>query len=151
MSYFCVCLSAEGAENVLQRWLFPIRGWGSLNMTSIGKFVYMAHQFILLRVKPFGLRFDTVGWCFEHYMSQLQVDLLAEGAKNVSLSWLSQLQGSGSLTMTSIGKFVDMAPHFILLWLNHFGLRVNSEGCWFEHSMSQFRVCLSAEGAENVF
>ena len=60
----------------------------------------------------------------------------AEGAKNVSWPWLSPLRGWGSLTMTSTGKFVYKAHHFILLWLNPFGLRVDREGWWFEHSMS---------------
>ena len=36
--------------------------------------------------------------------------------------------------MTSTGKFVYMAHHFILLWLNPFGLRADREGRWFEHS-----------------
>ena len=43
-----------------------------------------------------------------------------------------------------------MAHHFVLLWLNSFGLRVAGEGWWFEHSMSWLQVCLSAEGAKNV-
>ena len=38
--------------------------------------------------------------------------------------------------MTSSGKFVYMARHFILLRLNPFGLSVGREGWWFEHSMS---------------
>ena len=46
--------------------------------------------------------------------------------------------------------FVYMAHHFILLRLNSFGLRIDREGWWFEHSMSELRVCLSAEGAKNV-
>ena len=46
--------------------------------------------------------------------------------------------------------FVYMAHHFILLQLNSFGLRVDREGWWFEDSMSELRVCLSAEGAKNV-
>ena len=41
MSQLRVCLSAEGAKNVSQPWLSPLRGWGSLNMTSTGKFVYI--------------------------------------------------------------------------------------------------------------
>ena len=32
---------AEGAENVSWPWLSPLRGWGSLTMTSTGKFVYI--------------------------------------------------------------------------------------------------------------
>ena len=38
--------------------------------------------------------------------------------------------------MTSTGKFVYMADHFILLRLNPFGLRVDREGWWFEHFLS---------------
>ena len=83
-------------------------------------------------------------------MSQLQVWLSAEDGKNVSWPWLSPLQGWGSLTMISTSKLVYMAHHFIFLRLNPFGLRIDKEGWWFEHSMSQLRVCLSAEDAKNV-
>ena len=40
MSWLRVCLSTEGAKNVSWPWLSPLRGWGSLTMTSTGKFVY---------------------------------------------------------------------------------------------------------------
>ena len=43
-----------------------------------------------------------------------------------------------------------MANHFILLWLNPFGLMLDIEEWWFEHSMSKLRVWLSSEGAKNV-
>ena len=69
-------------------------------------YIYMAHHFILLRLNPFGLRIDRERWWFEHSMSNLQVCLSAEGAKNVSWPWLSPLQGRGSLTMAFTGKFV---------------------------------------------
>ena len=36
--------------------------------------------------------------------------------------------------MTLTAKFVSVAHHFILLQLNPFGLRVDREGSWFEHS-----------------
>ena len=65
---------------------------------------------------------DKEGWWFEHSLSQLQVCLSAEGAKNVFWPWLSPLRGWGSLTMTLAGKFVYMAHHFILLRLNPLGL-----------------------------
>ena len=41
MSWLRVCLSAESAKNVSWPWLSPLRGWGSLTMTSTGKFVYI--------------------------------------------------------------------------------------------------------------
>ena len=41
MSQSWVCLSAEGAKNVLWPWLSPLRGWHSLTMTFTGKFVYI--------------------------------------------------------------------------------------------------------------
>ena len=75
-------------------------------MTSIGKFVYMVHQLILLCLNRFDLSIHSEGWWFEHCMSELRVGLSAEGAENVSSPWLFQLRGWGSLTMTSIGKFV---------------------------------------------
>ena len=102
----------------------------------MGKFVYMAHHLILLRLNPFGLSVESEGWWFEHSMSKLRICFSAESARTVSWLWLSPLQGWGSLTMRSIGKFVHMAHNFLLLWLNPFGLRVDSEGWWFERSIS---------------
>ena len=55
-------------------------------------------------------------------MSKLRGSLSAEVAKNVCWSWLSPLPGSGGLTMSLSGKFVDMAHHFMLLQLNSFQL-----------------------------
>ena len=105
-------------------------------MTSTGKFVYMAHHFILLQLNPFGAWVDSEGWWFEHSMSNFRVCLSAEDGKNVSWRWLSPHREWGNLNMTSTVKFVYMAHHFILLRLNIFGLRVDSDGLWFEHSMS---------------
>ena len=56
------------------------------------------------------------------------VNLLAEGFENVSWPWLSALRGWGSLTKTSIGKFVYIANHFIFVRLNPFKFRVDIEG-----------------------
>ena len=67
-------------------------------------------------------------------VSQLQVSLSAEGAKNIFWPWLALLQGQSSLNMAFAGKFVYMAHPFILLWLNPFDLRVDRERWWFEHS-----------------
>ena len=43
-------------------WLSPLQGWGSLTMAFTGKFIYMAHHFIFLRLNPFDLRIDREGW-----------------------------------------------------------------------------------------
>ena len=120
-------------------------------MAFTGKFLYMAHHFILLWLNPFDLRVDREEWWFEHSMSWLRVCLSAKGAKNVSWFWLSQLRGWVSLIVAFTGKFVYMAHHFMLLRLNPFDLKVDTEGWWFEHSASWLRVCLSVEGAKNVF
>ena len=64
--------------------------------------------------------------------------------------WLSPLRGWYSLTMTFTGKFVYLSHHFNLLQLYRCDLRVDREGWWFENSVSQSRVCLSAEGTKNV-
>ena len=56
----------------------------------------------------------------------------------------------GCLTMTFTGKFVYLSHHFNLLQLYRCDLRVDREGWWFENSVSQSRVCLSAEGTKNV-
>ena len=92
-------------------------------MTSTGKFVCMAHHFILLRLNPFGLRVDREGLWFDHSMPSLGFGWSLEGVKNVSGFRLSPLGGWGSLTMTSTGIFVCMAQQFILLLLNPIGLR----------------------------
>ena len=108
-----------------------------MTMTSTGKFVCMAHRFMLLWLNPFGLRVEKEGCWFEHSMSKMLIFWSAESAKNVSWPWLFPFRGWGSLTVVSIGKFVYMGHRFVLLRLNPFGLSVDSEGWWFEHSMSQ--------------
>ena len=50
--------SAESAKTVSWPWLSPLPRWGSLTMAFTGKFVYMAHHFILLRLNPFDLSVD---------------------------------------------------------------------------------------------
>ena len=40
--------------------LSPLRGWGNLTMAFTGKFVYMAHHFIMLWLNPFGLRVEIL-------------------------------------------------------------------------------------------
>ena len=57
-----VCLSAEGAKDVSRPWH---RGWGSLTLAFTGKFIYMAHHFILLRLNSFGLGVDRERWWFQ--------------------------------------------------------------------------------------
>ena len=47
-------------------------------------------------------------------------------------------------------KLVYMAYHFILLRLNLFDLQVDREGWEFEHSVSYWQVCLSADGAKTL-
>ena len=53
-----VCLSAEGTKSVSWPKLSPLRGWDSLTMPFDGKFVCIAHDFILLQLNPFDLRFE---------------------------------------------------------------------------------------------
>ena len=43
-----VSLSAEGAKNASLFWLSLLQGVGGLSAVSTGKFVYMAHHFIML-------------------------------------------------------------------------------------------------------
>ena len=66
MSKFCVCLSTEGPKNVSWPQLSLLGGWGSLTMTSTGKFVYLAQHFNLLQLNPFGLGVDREGFLFEN-------------------------------------------------------------------------------------
>ena len=143
-------LSEEGAKNISWPWLSPLQGWSSLTMTFTGKFVYMAHHFILLQLNPFCLMIDREGLWLQYSICRLHISLSGEGAKNVSWPCLSQLQGWSSLTMTFTGKFVHMTYHCILLRHNLFGLRDEREEWWFYHSMSWLQVCLLAEGAKDL-
>ena len=108
MSQLRVCLSVEGAENVSWLWISLLGRWGSPTVAFTGKFVYMAHYFVLLWLNPFDFRIDRKGRCFEHPVSQLRVFLLAEGAKNVFWPSPSLLRGWVSLTMAFTGKFVNI-------------------------------------------
>ena len=62
VSYLEVSLSAVSGKNVSCPWLSPLQGWDSLTMTFTGRFVCMAHHFILLRLNPFGLSVDREGY-----------------------------------------------------------------------------------------
>ena len=120
MSWLRVWLSEEGAKNVPWPWLSLLWGWGGLTMTVTGKFVYMAHHFILLRLNLFCLKVDSL-W------------LSGEGAKSVSWSGLSPPWRWGSVTITFTGNFVHMGVHIIMLWFNPFEIRFDREGWWFDH------------------
>ena len=63
-------MSAEGAKDVSWPWLFPLGGSGSLTTTFTGKFVYIAHYFILLWLNHVDLRVDREGWWPEHSVYQ---------------------------------------------------------------------------------
>ena len=101
-------------------------------MAFKGKFIYMTHHFILLRLNSFDIRVDREGWQFEHSVSQLRVCFSAEDAKNVLWQWLAMVRRWGSLAF--VGNFVYMVRPFILLRFNPFDLKVDWERWWFEHS-----------------
>ena len=52
-------------------------------MSLTGKFVYMAHHSILVRLNPFDLSLELIGR--DGGLRTLRVSLSAEGAKNVFL------------------------------------------------------------------
>ena len=54
------------------------------------------------------------GSWFEHSVSELWVCLSTEGARNVSLSWLSPFREWGTLYMTSIVKFTHIKLYLTL-------------------------------------
>ena len=58
-----VCLSAEDAKNVSWPWLSPLRGRGSLTMTSTGKFVYIYIP-ILHVAKMTQNKNDSINSCY---------------------------------------------------------------------------------------
>ena len=55
MSLLQILLHPHDVKIVSWPWLSYLREWGSLNMRFTGKFVYMAHDFILLWLNGFGL------------------------------------------------------------------------------------------------
>ena len=81
MSKLWVCLSGEGAKNASWPWLSPFRGWGSLTIAFTGKFVYMSHHFILLRLNLFNLRVDREGWWFDHSCVMVAGFLVSRGCQ----------------------------------------------------------------------
>ena len=66
VSWLRLSLSAENADNVSCPCLSPLQGWGSLTMAFTGKFVYIAHHFISLRLNRFDFKVDREGRWFEH-------------------------------------------------------------------------------------
>ena len=115
-------------------------------MTFTFKFLYMAHQFIMLwLIFMIGRDSGFITLC--HGSTFLCLERVL---KTLSGFQLSPLWEWNSPTMAFTGILVYMAHHFILLPLNPFGHRVHREGLWFDLSLSEMRVCLSREGAKNV-
>ena len=113
---------------------------GYLTLAFTGKFLYLAHNFILLGHNVSGFGVDREGWWFEHSVSWFWVWLSVGVARNVSWHWLSPLWWWGSLIVAFTGKFVCVAHHFILLQHNAFGFGVDREGGRFKHPVSWLRV-----------
>ena len=61
-----VCLTAVGANNVSWPWVSLLQGCGGLTMALTGKFVYMAHHFILAQLNLFDLVVHMEGWWLDH-------------------------------------------------------------------------------------
>ena len=58
-SDYCKVVWPSRYEKRLSSYVYiPLQGWDSMTMAFTGKFVYMAHYFILLRLNPFGLSVD---------------------------------------------------------------------------------------------
>ena len=59
----------NGHQNCLDKSLIyisaPRKGWVTLTIAFPGKFVYIAHRFILLHLNPFDLSGDREGCWFE--------------------------------------------------------------------------------------
>ena len=55
----CICLISSIQLHELTMYI----------LAFTGKFVYMAHHYILLPLNPFDLRVNREGWWFEHSMS----------------------------------------------------------------------------------
>ena len=93
----------------------------------------MAHHFILLRLNLFGVD-----------MEGLRVCLSAEGTKNVSWPWLSPLQGWGSLTMTSTGKFIYILYLYMYVYIyTHIYTLTMSSHKMVKHTQV---ICLQLQG-----
>ena len=108
-----VFLSVEGAKNVF----CLLRGWGRLAMAFSGKFLYMAHHFILLQLNPFELRVDREGLWFEHSCVIVAGFLISRGCQKRFLAPAILLRGWVNLTMAFTGNFIYMAFLFLLCYL----------------------------------
>ena len=73
----------------------PAPRMGSATMAFNGKFVYIAHHFILLWRNPFDFSVDREQWGLEHSVLNSTVCLSADGAKIVFWHWLSSSTDGG--------------------------------------------------------
>ena len=80
VSLLQVLLPPHNVKIVSWPWLFYLREWGYSTLAFAGKFLNMAHHFILLRLNVFVLRVDRQGGWFEQSVSDFSVCLPREGA-----------------------------------------------------------------------
>ena len=123
-SWLVISAVSAYSGHVLSLSQSPLWGWGNLIMAFTGKFVYMAHHFILLPLNPFKIRVDRERWWYLHPVSQSRVFLAVDSAKNVAWPWLSPLRGWCSLAMAFTGKLVNLCIFIYTMYLMYF-----STGC----------------------
>ena len=131
------------SKNVSWPWLFLLGRLGSLTMALTGKYVYMAHHFILLLLNPFTLMLiETNG-----DLSTLCHSCLFTCQQGV----LKLFPGPVYFCSKDGVVWLWHLLVYLCIWLtvtfcycpNLFDLRVNIELWSVEHSVSQLRVCLS--------
>ena len=80
--------------------IYIIQGWVSrLTMTFTGKFVCIAHHFILPRLNCFDRSVDREGWLFEH-----SVSLYYSCGFHYQQRVLKTFPGSGCLSSITYGE-----------------------------------------------
>ena len=70
---FCIIVAGliikRGCSTRFLLWLFSLWGWDRMTIAFTGKFVYIAHHFILLHFSRFDLSVITDGRWFDHSVS----------------------------------------------------------------------------------
>ena len=137
--YFFIGVNVGVNESKLLTLFLLIKSSYSFNIyiyIYINSYIWLtiSYHFILLWLNPFDLRVDRKGLWLGPSCVIVPGLLVRRGCLKRFLALAISTTRWGSLTMALTGKFVYMAHHFILLWLNPFELRVDMERWWLEHS-----------------
>ena len=140
MSQLRICLSAQGAKNVSWPWLSPLAGWGCLTMASTGKFVDICISYLLI-IRDCGLS-TLCHSCRFACQQRLIKTFPGSGCLHSEdgVVWLWDQLVNLYIWLAISSCYSSMA---LAIWL------IGRDGGL--NTLCHSWVCLSAEGANNVF